>query len=127
MAPRANWKGTLKVAEVTCAVALYTAASISERIAFHTINRATGHRVRREFVDSDTGKPVDRDNQVKGYEITGGEHVMLEPEEIAAAIPDSDKVLNVSAFIACGGIDEIYFDKPYYLTPAESLAADAFS
>ena len=127
MAPRANWKGTLKVAEVTCAVALYTAASTSERIAFHTINRATGHRVRREFVDSDTGKPVDRDNQVKGYEITGGEHVMLEPEEIAAAIPDSDKVLNVSAFVACGGIDEIYFDKPYYLTPAESLAADAFA
>ena len=60
MAPRANWKGFLKVAELTCPVALYTAASTSERIAFHTLNRATGHRVRRQFVDSETGKPVER-------------------------------------------------------------------
>src|SRR5690606_5558248 len=64
--PRANWKGVLKVGEVTCHVALYTAASTSERISFHTINRATGHRVHRQFVDSDTGKPVERDDQVKG-------------------------------------------------------------
>ena len=61
MAPRANWKGYLKFGEVTCPVALYTAASTSERIAFHTLNRATGNRVRREFIDSETEKPVERE------------------------------------------------------------------
>ena len=59
MAPRANWKGFLQVAELTCPVALYTAASTSDRIAFHTLNRATGHRVRRQFVDQETGHPVE--------------------------------------------------------------------
>ncbi|MFH5776619.1 Ku protein [Paracoccus sp. NGMCC 1.201697] len=127
MAPRANWKGILQVAELTCPVALYTAASTSDRIAFHTINRATGHRVRREFVDSDNGKPVERDDQVKGYEISPDDYVILEPDEIAAAVPDSDKTLAVSAFVGCGEIDKVYFDKPYYLSPAQQTAAEAFA
>ena len=127
MAPRANWKGTLKIAEVMCAVALYTAASTSDRIAFHTINRATGNRVRREFVDSDTGDVVAREDQVKGYEIADGDHVILEPDEIAAAIPDSDKVLNVIAFVDCAEIDDVYFDKPYYLAPTDRPSVEAFA
>ena len=127
MAPRANWKGTLKVGEVTCPVALYTAASTSERIAFHTINRATGHRVHREFVDADTGKPVPRDDQVKGYEAAQDEYLMLSPEEIAAAVPDSDKTLAVQAFVSCRDIDDVYFDKPYYLTPADPVGEQAFA
>jgi len=127
MAARANWKGFLKIAEVTCPVALYTAASTSERIAFHTINRATGNRVHRQFVDSDTGKPVERDDQVKGYEIGSGEYVSLEPEELAAALPDSDKTLAVDTFIGCGDIDDVYFDKPYYLAPADRSAEAAFT
>jgi DNA end-binding protein Ku len=127
MAPRANWKGFLKVGEVNCPVALYTAASTSERIAFHTINRATGNRVRRQFVDSDTGKPVDKDEQVKGYEVSQGDYVMLDPEEVAAAVPESDKTLSVSAFIGCGEIDDVYFDKPYYLAPADKAAHEAFA
>ena len=69
MAPRANWKGFLKVGEVSCPVALYTAASTSDRIAFHTLNRETGNRVRRQYVDSETGKAVEHDDQVKGYEV----------------------------------------------------------
>lgn len=127
MAPRANWKGFLKVAEVTCPVALYTAASTSQRIGFHIVNRATGHRVNREFVDSDTGKPVERDDQVKGYEVGQGDYVMLDPEEIAAAIPDSDKTLAVSAFIPCHAVDDVYFDRPYYLAPASKSAEEAFA
>lgn len=126
MAPRANWKGYLKIAELTCPVALYTAASTSDRIAFHTINRATGHRVQRQFVDVDTGKPVDKEEQVKGYEVAQGEYVMLEPEEVAAAIPESDKTLDVSAFIPSGEIDDVYFDKPYYLAPSDKTATEAF-
>ena len=127
MAPRASWKGLLKVGEVSCPVALYTAASTSERIAFHTLNRATGHRVRRQFVDSDTGKPVDRDEQVKGYEVGSGEYVMLDPEEVASAVPESDKTLSVSAFVGCGDIDSVYFDKPYYLAPADRHAEEAYA
>lgn len=126
MAPRANWKGFLKVGEVTSPVALYTAASSSDRIALHTINRPTGHRVHRQFVDSATEKPVEREDQVKGYEIGSGDYVVLEPEEVAAAIPESDKTLAVTAFVGCNQIDNVYFDKPYYLAPADKSAEEAF-
>jgi DNA end-binding protein Ku len=126
MAPRANWKGYLKIAELTCPVALYTAASTSDRIAFHTINRATGHRVHRQFVDVDTGKPVEKDDQVKGYEVGQGDYVMLEAEEVASVVPESDKTLDVSAFISFAEIDDVYFDKPYYLAPSDKTATEAF-
>lgn len=127
MAPRANWKGYLKIGEVTCPVALYTAVSSSDRIALYTVNRATGHRVHRQFVDAETGKPVDKDDQVKGYEVAKGDYVMLEPDEVAAAVPESDKTLAVSAFIDCGDIDDLYFDRPYYLAPSDKMAYDNFA
>ena len=127
MQPRANWKGFLKIAEIVCPVALYTAASTAERIAFHTINRATGNRVRRQFVDNETGKPVDKDDQVKGYEVGPDDYVVLEPEEVAAAVPDSNKTLAVDAFVRCRDIDDVYFDKPYYLTPSDPHAASVFA
>ncbi|MDF2811437.1 MAG: Ku protein, partial [Microvirga sp.] len=122
MAPRANWKGFLKVGELSCPVALYTAASSSDRIAFHTLNRETGHRVKRQFVDPESGDAVPADQQVKGYEIAKGEYVVLEPEEVAAAVPESDKTLDVEAFVDCREIDDIYFDRPYYLTPSSPAA-----
>lgn len=125
VSPRANWKGYIKFGEVTCPVALYTAASSSERIAFNTLNRKTGNRVRREFVDSDTGDVVERDDQVKGYEVENGQYVVLEPEEVAEAVPDSDKTLMIDAFIPCKQIDTTYFDKPYYLAP-DKMGKDAF-
>ncbi len=126
MAPRANWKGFLKLGALSCPVALYTAVSSSERIAFHTLNRKTGHRVHRVFTDSDTGKPVDKEDQVKGYEVAQGDYVILEPDEVAAAVPDSDKTLSVEAFISCDKIDDIYLDRPYYLAPADKSAHQAF-
>lgn len=125
VAPRANWKGFIKFGEVACPVALYTAASSSERIAFNTLNRKTGNRVKREFVDSETGDPVERDDQVKGYEIENGQYIILEPDEVAAAVPDSDKTLKIDAFIPCNEIDDVYFDKPYYLAP-DKMGTDAF-
>jgi len=125
VAPRANWKGFIKFGEVSCPVALYTAASSSERIAFNTLNRKTGNRVKREFIDSETGDPVERDEQVKGYEIENGQYIILEPEEVAAAVPDSDKTLKIDAFIPCNEIDDVYFDKPYYLAP-DKMGTDAF-
>ncbi|TNM60354.1 non-homologous end joining protein Ku [Aliirhizobium smilacinae] len=117
--PRANWKGHLRLGEITCPVALYTAASSSERISFNILNRKTGNRVRREFVDSETGDVVEHDDQVKGYETSNGRYVVLEPDEISAAVPASDKTLAITAFIPCDEIDDVYFDKPYYLAPQE--------
>lgn len=127
MAPRANWKGFLKVGALTCPVALYTAVSTSERIAFHTLNRKTGHRVNRAFVDSETGKPVEKDDQVKGYEVGQGDYIMLEADEVAAAVPESDKTLAVESFVPMARIDDIYLDRPYYLAPADKSAVEAFA
>jgi DNA end-binding protein Ku len=101
--------------------------SASERIALHTINRATGHRVRRVFVDSETGKPVAKEDQVKGYEIGPGDHVVLQPDEVAAAVPESDKTLSVSAFVRCSDVDDVYFDRSYYLSPADRSSEEAFA
>lgn len=123
--PRANWKGFIKFGEVSCPVALYTAASASERIAFNTLNRATGNRVRREFIDGETGERVEKDDQVKGYETENGHYIVLEPEEVAAAVPDSDKTLAIESFIPCSEIDTVYFDKPYYLTP-DKMGTEAY-
>ncbi|MFC0806959.1 Ku protein [Ensifer sp. P24N7] len=123
---RAQWKGYLRFGEVTAPVALYTATSTSDRIAFHTVNRETGNRVRREFVDSVSGKPVEKEDQVKGYQIGDERYVVLEPEEVASAVPESDKTLRVQAFITCDDVDKVYFDKPYYLTP-DKMGTDAFA
>lgn len=127
MPPRASWKGFLKIAEVTCPVALYAAASTTERIALHTINRATGNRIHRQFVDAETGKAVERDDQVKGYQVGKDEYVSIEPDEIAAVIPHGDRALTVSAFIDLAGVDEIYLDKPYYLAPSDRSADETFA
>lgn len=126
MAPRANWKGYLKIGELSCPVALFTAASTSDRVSFNIINRRTGNRVSRRMVDADTGREVDRDDIVKGYEVSSGEYVFLDPEEIKDAVPDSDKTLEMEHFIPCDGIDTIFLDRPYYLAPADTPSAETF-
>jgi DNA end-binding protein Ku len=127
VAPRAIWKGHLKIAELSCPVALYAAASTSDRVSFRTLNRATGNPVRREYVDVETGEPVDKEHQVKGFEIAKGEYVTLTPEEVAAAVPESDKTLTVEGFLDCSEIETRYFDRPYYIGPAGPHAEDAFA
>lgn len=124
---RALWKGWLKLAELSVPVALYAAASTSERVSFHKLNRATGHRIQRQFVDAETGEVVDRDAQVKGFETAPDDFVILEPEEITAAIPASDKTLTIDRFIPCTAVDTVYFDKPYYLAPSGADAAEPFA
>lgn len=125
MAPRANWKGQLKVDQLLMPVGLYTAVSTSERVSFHLVNRKTGNRLSREYVDSDTGKPVPREEQVKGYEVSSGRYVSFDDDEIQSAIPESDKTLNITHFVKCNEIDDVYLDRPYYLTPVEN--DEAFS
>jgi DNA end-binding protein Ku len=126
MAARANWKGVLKIGEVACPVALYTAASTAERIAFHILNRKTGHRVHREFVDAETDKRVESKDQIKGYETGAGDYIPFEPDEIAKAVPEADKTLDVQAFVPCKQLDDVYFDRPYYLAPSTPAGSEAF-
>ena len=125
-APRASWRGFLTIAELACPVGLYAAASTSERIVLHTVNRSTGNRVSRQYVDAGTGAPVQSEDQVKGYEVAKGEYVVLEPEEIAAAVPESDKRLTVSAFVGLDEVDDVYFDRPYFLAPSDRTGDEAF-
>jgi DNA end-binding protein Ku len=127
MTARASWKGHLKVGDLACAVGLYTAVSASDRLSFNIINRRTGHRVERQFVDSETGKPVERDDQVKGYRMESGDYILIEGDEIAEIMPESDKVLNVQGFIPFDGIDKLYFDRPYYLAPVDEHDAEALA
>jgi DNA end-binding protein Ku len=116
----------LQLGAVTCPVALYTATSASDRIVFNTINRMSGRRVRREFVDSATGETVEKDDQVKGYETEKDRYVILEADEIAEAQAKSDKTLQVSAFVARSEIDEVFFDKPYFLAPGDKIGEETF-
>lgn len=127
MTPRSLWKGHLKVGDLACFVSLHAAVSTSDRIAFHTINRATGHRVSRQFVDSESLKPVDRADQIKGYELPSGEYVTLTQDEINDVVPQSDKVLSVVTFLRCKDVDTAFFDKPYYLRPADPHDSEAFN
>jgi len=119
MALRVNWKGQLKIDQLLMMVSLYTAVSTSERVSFHLVNRKTGNRLRREFVDSDTGKPVPREEQIKGYQISSGRYVNFDDDEIQSAIPESNKTLNITHFVKCGEIDNVYLDRPYYLAPVD--------
>jgi DNA end-binding protein Ku len=123
---RAQWKGFIKFGEVAAGVALYTAASTADRIAFNTINTATGNRVNRVFVDSETEEAVPKEAQTKGFEIENGHYIIIDPDEIAAAVPESNKTLEIEAFIPCSDVDDVYFDKPYYLTP-DKMGSDAFA
>lgn len=115
--PRANWKGFIRFGEVTAPIALYSAATSSDRISFNILNRRTGNRVRREYFDSETDVPVEKENQIKGYEIENGQFLRLDPEEVASAVPESDKTMTVLSFIPLSEVDEVFFDKPFYLTP----------
>ncbi len=126
MAARAIWRGQLAVGELRCAVALYSAFSAAERMSFHIINSKTGNRIRRQMVDSDTGKPVDNEDVVKGYETAEGQSIILEPEEIKAAVPEADKTLDMSAFIPCDQVDLSYLERPYYLAPGDKVSVEAY-
>lgn len=127
MASRAVWKGHLQVAELSCGVALHAAASTSERVSFNILNRKTGNRVERRYVDEETEKPVERDDIVKGYDQGSGQYVILEPDEIAEAVPPGDKTLRIEAFLTCPDIETVYLDKPYFVAPSDAVSETAFA
>jgi DNA end-binding protein Ku len=126
MAPRANWKGYLKLSLVSCPVALFPVASTTERISFHLINRATGNRLRQQYVDSASGKIVERDEQARGYQIGKGEYVTLEESEIAERAIESTHTIDIESFVPRKDIDEVYFDGSYYMAPDDKVADEPF-
>lgn len=127
MAPRPSWKGYLKLSLVSCAVALYPATTTSERVSFRTLNRATGNRVRRQFVDESTGEPVETEDQVKGYEVAKNEFLQVEDDEIKSVQLESNHTIDIERFVPRSEIDELYYDTPYYLAPTDRVGEEAFA
>jgi DNA end-binding protein Ku len=127
VAPRAYWKGYLKLSLVSCPIALFPATSEREKISFHQINKETGHRIRYKKVDADTGDEVDNADIVKGYEIAKGEYIEVEPEELEAVAIDSKRIIDIEEFVPRGEIDELYLRDPYYIVPDGEVGQQAFT
>lgn len=127
MAPRASWKGRMQLGEIAFGVKLYAAASSSDRVVLHMVNRRTGNRLRNALVDGGTGKPVAEEDEVMGYELDSGDYVLVEADELAAAVPEADKALPIDRFLPCDAVDTLYFDRPYYLAPADPASVEAFA
>jgi DNA end-binding protein Ku len=127
MAPRAYWKGHLKLSLVSCPIALFPAASEREKISFHQLNRNTGHRIKYLKVDSDTGEEVEAADIVKGYQVGKGEYVELEPEELEAVAIDSRRTIEIDKFVPRNEIDDLFVGNPYYVVPDGETGAQAFA
>lgn len=125
MAARAYWQGQIRLALVSIPVEIYSATRSGATIAFHQIHEPSGKRVKYEKVVQGIG-PVDRDEILKGYEYKKGNYVLLDEKEIEAVKLESKKTLELTQFVGADGIDPIYFDKPYYVVPADDLAEEAF-
>ncbi len=127
MAPRASWKGYLKLSLVSCAVNLYPASSSSSRVSFNTINRKTGNKVKRQFVDAVTGDAVENDDQAKGYPVANDTYVLIDDEELDKIQIESNHTVGIEKFVPRSEIDPRYLDAPYYIAPGEKVAEEAFS
>jgi DNA end-binding protein Ku len=125
MAARAYWQGQIRLALVSIPVEIYSAAKSGASISFHQIHEPSGKRIKYEKVAPGVG-PVDPEEIVKGYEYEKGKYVLLEEDEIDAVKLESKKTLELSRFVDQGEIDAIYYDKPYYVVPADDLAEEAF-
>ena len=125
MAARAYWKGQIRLALVSIPVEIYSATKSGAQIAFNQIYEPTGQRIKYEKVVPGVG-PVDRDEIVKGYEVSKGHYVLLDPEEIESVKLESRKTLDLVQFVDDDGIDPMYFEKPYYVVPADDLAEEAY-
>jgi DNA end-binding protein Ku len=125
MAARAYWQGQIRLALVSIPVEVYAATKSGATISFHQIHEPTGKRINYEKVVQGVG-PVDRDDIVKGYEVSKGNYVLLDDDEIEAAKVESRKTLDLVQFVDAGEIDVFYFEKPYYVVPADDLAEEAF-
>jgi|SRR5271166_1879452 len=127
MAPRAYWKGYLKLSLVSCPIALYPATSEREKISFHQLNKETGHRIKYRKVDAETGEDVESGDIIKGYEVGKGEYIELDPKELEAVAIESKRVIDIDEFVPRDEIDELYLNIPYYIVPDGEVGMQAFA
>jgi DNA end-binding protein Ku len=127
MAPRANWKGYLRLSLVSCPIALFPASSLSEKVSFNRLNRKTGNRLKQQNVDSETGEVVPREDIARGYEVAKGQYLIVEDEELDAVQIESTRTIDIDQFVPKSEIDERYIDSPYYIAPDGQVGQDAFA
>jgi DNA end-binding protein Ku len=127
MAPRANWKGFLRLSLVTCPVALYPATSDSEKVSFNQINRKTGHRIKYAKVDADTGEEVSSEDIMKGYKVDTDTYIEVSKDELENIALESNRTIDINEFVPKSDIDPRYFIRPYYLVPDGKVGHDAFA
>ncbi len=127
MALSSFWKGYLKLSLVTCPVAMTPAFTQGEKVRFHTLNRATGHRVQARYIDAETDQPVEPDAQVKGYQTDDGVFIPLEDEELGAVALESTRTIDLKMFVPKDSVEWIWYDQPYFLLPDDSVGEEAFA
>src|SRR6187549_792056 len=127
MAPRANWKGFLRLSLVTCPVALYPATSESEKVSFNQLNRKTGHRIKYAKVDADTGEEVANEDIMKGYKVDTDTYVEVTKDELDELALESTRTIEIDEFVPRTDIDSRYVIRPYYLVPDGKVGHDAFA
>jgi DNA end-binding protein Ku len=127
MAPRANWKGFLRLSLVTCPVALFPATSDSEKISFNQINRNTGHSVKYQKVDADTGDEVLAEDIMKGYAVDKDTYIEVSKDELENIALESTRTIEIDEFVPKTDIDQRYAIRPYYLVPDGKVGHDAYA
>jgi DNA end-binding protein Ku len=127
MAPRANWKGFLRLSLVTCPVALYPATSESEKVSFNQLNKQTGHRIKYVKVDADTGEEVPNEDIIKGYALDKETFIEVSKEELEELALESTRTIDIDEFVEKSEIHPRYLIRPYYLRPDGKVGHDAFA
>src|SRR3954464_7420596 len=127
MAPRAYWKGSLKLSLVACPVLLYPASTAVEKTRFHMINKETGNRLKQQMVDAETGDIVEAEQKGRGYELKKGQYVEIEKDELEAVQIESNHTIDIDSFVPRQEIDKRYLNHPYYIAPDGKTGIDAFA
>jgi DNA end-binding protein Ku len=128
MAPRANWKGYLRLSLVSCPILLYPATSETEKVHFHQLNKGTGNRIRLQKVDAESGDVVPADDIIKGYEVGKGKgYVEISDEDLEAIDIESTRTIDIDQFVPRDEIDDLYIDRPYYIVPDGKVGQQAFA
>jgi DNA end-binding protein Ku len=127
MAPRANWKGFLKLSLVTCPVALFPATSETEKVSFNQINKKTGHRIKYTKVDAESGDEVASEDIIKGYKVDTDTYVTVDKDELDNIALESTRTIDIDEFVPKSEIDELYLVRPYYIVPEGKVGHDAYA
>ena len=127
MALRPTWRGHLRLALVSCPVRLTPATTSSSNIRFHKLNKKTGNRLRQQMIDAETGKVVERDETIMGYEFEKGRYVKVEPEEIEALKIESSEIITIERVVALADVDPLFLENPYIVEPDDKSGLDIFA